>query len=193
MSSSAVESDLTAPFVNEAISLEDLPRYEQVALASIDRRFLWSQLFSHGSIWVLLIAVSDLGPRLWAWPIAHQWWLPLLLALLALVDGVIVWRDARARGWALRTHELLYRYGVIWRHEVIVPFVRIQHVETLSGPVERAFGLCRLRLFTSGGSGGDLDVLGLTGGLAKSVKKQLIDKIGDDQIAHDPLNHPKSD
>lgn len=181
MSSSEAESDVNAPFVNEAIDPASLPRFEQAILASVDRRFLWSQLFSHGVIWTGLIAAADLGPRIFAWPMAYQWWLPFVLILLALIDGFVVWRDARARGWVLRTHDLIYRYGVIWRHEVIVPFVRIQHVETLSGPIERVFGLCRLRLFTSGGSGGDLDVIGLTEPLAESVKKQLLDQIAQTQ------------
>lgn len=177
MSSSEAESDLGTPFSNAPVDLDSLPHYEQVTLASVDGKFLWSQLFSHGMIWVVLIAAADLGPRIFAWPMAYQWWLPAGLAALALIDLLIVWRDASARGWVLRTHDLIYRYGVIWRHEVIVPFVRIQHVETLSGPIERVFGLCRLRLFTSGGSGGDLDVLGLTAPLAQSVKKQLLDQI----------------
>lgn len=189
MSSSEAESDLNAPFVNEAMTPENLPRYERVTLTRVDQKFLWSQLFSHGVVWIGLIAAADLGPRVFAWPIAHQWWPPFVLALFALIDVLVVWRDASARGWVLRAHDLIYRYGVIWRHEVIVPFVRIQHVETLSGPIERAFGLCRLRLFTSGGSGGDLDVLGLSSSLAESVKKQVLDQIAQSDRGSGEFGH----
>lgn len=102
-----------------------------------------------------------------------------VLAVLAVASAGVAALDARRRAWALREHDLIYRSGVLWQRTVVVPFARIQHVETVSGPLERRFGLTRLKCYTAGGAGADLTVAGLDPDTARRVRQALLERIRD--------------
>ena len=45
---------------------------------------------------------------------------------------------------------VLYETGLFWREQTIQPLRRIQHIELTRGPVDKRYGLAKLRLFSSG-------------------------------------------
>jgi membrane protein YdbS with pleckstrin-like domain len=100
-------------------------------------------------------------------------------ALLAVALAVYGYLDARVFGWAVREHDLVTRQGVVWRKTVVVPLVRIQHVELASGPLERAFGTARLQVFTAGSGGADLVIYGLEPERAERLRGHLRTQIDD--------------
>lgn len=108
----------------------------------------------------------------------------LVLLLLITVHLALAWREARARGWGLRENDLLYASGLFWRRLTVLPCNRIQHVETASGPMERAFGLLRVTCFTAGGLSADLIVQGIATEDAERVRQYLLGRVreleGDD-------------
>ena len=81
----------------------------------------------------------------------------------------LVWPllDVPRRGYVVRDKDLVYKAGVLWRSVKAVPYNRVQHAETASGPLDRRYGLARLTVFTAGGSGGDLRVDGLSSDVAE--------------------------
>jgi len=117
---------------------------------------------------------------------AARWW-PLLIFALAVAHVLVAWREALARAWGLREHDLVYRSGLLVRRTMVLPFNRIQHVETLSGPLERAFGLLRVVCYTAGGLSADLVVSGLEQPDAERVRQYLLGRIRDlDPDASEP-------
>ena len=84
------------------------------------------------------------------------------------------------RGFALRDQDIVYKHGVLWRSVKAVPFNRVQHAATGSGPLDRRFGLATLTVFTAGGSGGDLRVPGLNRDLAERLRGYIVDRVGHD-------------
>lgn len=167
-------------FRNEVVPLQDLPDYRQVDLSPVSARFAPYALISASLFWALLTAASLLGPRLPFVTINLPVWLPAGPLLGLIWFGSIAWLDARRRAWALREHDLIYRSGLIWRRTAILPFARIQHVETASGPLERAFGLMRVKCFTAGGMAADLTVAGLEHEAARKVRQHLLEQIRED-------------
>jgi len=171
-------------FTNVQVDHDTLPDYRRVSIHPVTPAFVPYAVISACGFWLVVVAVA-----------AGIHWLPLtpwdagrwpLLAMtfgmvLMLWFGLIAWLDARRRGWALREHDLVYRYGVIWRKTVILPFARIQHVETTSGPLERWLGLMRVKCFTAGGVSSDLTVEGLDIAAARKVRQYLLEQIQDDQ------------
>lgn len=99
------------------------------------------------------------------------------LLVVALLVGCYRWSDAGHRGWALRGHDLAARQGIFWRSVTVLPFARIQHVETSSGPIERWRGLARLKLFTAGGTTADLTLIGLAADTADTLREHLAEQI----------------
>lgn len=103
-------------------------------------------------------------------------WLPWLALFAALVSWP--WISFPYRGYAVRERDILVRSGVLWRNLTAVPYNRIQHVETESSLLDRRFGIASVKLFTAGGSSGDLRIRGLAAGTSENIRVFVLDKIG---------------
>jgi membrane protein YdbS with pleckstrin-like domain len=100
----------------------------------------------------------------------------------------IVWVLFRYRAWIYQVREdsLYLERGVVTHVRTIVPYVRIQHVDTSRGPLERALGLSTLVVYTAGSRGADVSVPGLKPGEARDLQQRLkelaIEAEGDDAL-----------
>ena len=109
------------------------------------------------------------------------------LAGVVLLFGV-VHAVLRYRSWEyeVRDDALYLERGVLTRVRTVVPFVRIQHVDSSRGPVERAIGLGRVIVYTAGSRGADVTVPGLTPTSADDLRERLkrlaIRAEGDDAV-----------
>lgn len=172
-------TDPASEFANQPVDPDSLPDYRDAPLQAIHPNYVLRIVIGLVIFWSLVIIAVLVGPRLPFVEIEPARWhwigVLVLFAWSVLVDA---WLDPRARGWAIRTHDLIYRYGVVWRKTVIVPFARIQHVEAINGPIERMLGLMRVKCFTAGGAGADLVVKGLAQRDARRVRQYLLEQIG---------------
>ena len=84
------------------------------------------------------------------------------------------------RGYALRERDMTYRKGYFVSTLTTVPFNRIQHTEIVQGPLLRAFGLARIKVYTAGGSASDLSVSGLRPEVAAEIKEYITRKTTED-------------
>lgn len=180
--------------VNEPVTPDALPDFQRVPLKPVAPAYLKVSLIGTGAFWLVVLLAALIVPRLPWVDFPPAWWQWAAVLVLAGVAALYTVLDARRRGWALRDHDLIYRYGVIWHKTVIVPFARIQHVEAVSGPIERYFKLMRLKCFTAGGGGADLTVEGLSQADARRVRQYLLEQIRDDGDSADstPESPPES-
>lgn len=125
---------------------------------------LWTGVASVG--FLALARLLDWGIRAW-----------IAAAVLALAGAACatVLPPARARAWSFEVgeNEVRIRRGVLWRTESVVLHSRIQHVDTRRGPLERAFGLASLVLFTAGSVGASIPIPGLLPAEAESLRDRL--------------------
>lgn len=86
----------------------------------------------------------------WRWP---PLWLAVTVPAVALVVAlwrlVLIPRQVRAIGYAERGDDLLIRSGIFFQRSMAVPYGRMQYVDIAVGPVERALGLCTVKLHTA--------------------------------------------
>lgn len=94
-------------------------------------------------------------------------------ALLTLLGGVYVFRRYQRWRFDLETDALVLKRGVVTHVDTVVPYVRIQHVDTQRGPVERLLGLSSLVVYTAGTRGADVSIPGLTMERADALQEQL--------------------
>ncbi|WP_336022984.1 PH domain-containing protein [Halobellus salinisoli] len=78
-----------------------------------------------------------------------------------------VWR------YEVREDSLYLERGVFTRVRTVVPFVRIQHVDTSRSPTERFVGLASTVVYTAGSRGADVSVPGLTPDDADDLRERL--------------------
>lgn len=106
--------------------------------------------------------------------------------LLAVVG--LVWVHFRYRVWSFRVRDdaLYLERGVFTHVRTVAPHVRIQHVDTSRGPLERALGLSTLVVYTAGSRGADVSIPGLTpeeaADLQRRVKELAIAAEGGDAL-----------
>lgn len=98
--------------------------------------------------------------------------LPLLLPIVYLVL-IAPGRRFRAWGYSIDGEELQVRHGVWTEVHTIVPLDRIQHLDLSQGPIERAFGVCRLILHTAGTLHSQVTVPGLTRPAAEAMRDDI--------------------
>jgi len=101
-------------------------------------------------------------------------WVPPGVFVVALVVGVGL-AMARYRVWRYEVREdaLYLERGVFTRVRTVVPFVRLQHVDSSRGPVERLIGLASTVVYTAGSRGADVTVPGLTPAGADDLRERL--------------------
>ena len=83
----------------------------------------------------------------------------------------------KKKGYAFRTHDVLFRHGIIATNTIVIPYNRVQHVALHEGLVSRYFGLAKIEVFTAGGSSSDLEVPGIAIEQAENIKQLLMGKI----------------
>ena len=109
-----------------------------------------------------------------------QWLLEVPTAALAAVVGLVFVLGA---AYAIRLYQvwqfelqpdaLYLERGVITFVETAVPFVRVQHVDTQFGPIERALGLSSVVVYTAGSRNADVRIPGLPPTRARELQDTL--------------------
>ena len=102
-------------------------------------------------------------------------WFAIPIAAFALVGTYAWWsigRNWRSWGYAERADDLLITHGAFFRRLVVVPYGRMQLVDVEAGPIERMFGLVRVKLHTAS-AGTDACIEGLTQVDAAALRDRL--------------------
>lgn len=124
-----------------------------------------------------IFAVIAAAVALVLWLALGQLWAALVGAAVLAVTAVVMFitpRQARARGYRLRDDDLVYRSGIMWQRVVAVPYGRMQLVDISHGPLDRAFGIARLKLVTAA-AGTSVVLQGLSQDAAEQLRDVLIE------------------
>jgi len=82
-------------------------------------------------------------------------------------------RRYQARGYRLEGDRLRVVGGLLFRHDTVVPFSRVQHLDVEQGPVERLYGLGRLVLHTAGNHNASVTLPGLLHSQAVAIREVI--------------------
>ena len=99
-------------------------------------------------------------------------WIPGVVALV-VVGVAVSLPPLRYRRWRyeIRVRDLYFSKGALLLVRTVVPFDRIQYVETRQGPVDRAFKLHQLVVYTGAGRAGSIP------GLEEAEAQRLRDEL----------------
>ncbi|WP_316794036.1 PH domain-containing protein [Pedobacter frigoris] len=166
-------------FSNASLDTDSLPKYEEVSLTPLHRKY-WNIVLINITIFLLIIGaglttllILSTGARTYIYVIVSIYL--VFAALLFFLYRLSI----KKRGFALREKDIMYRNGIIASSTTIIPFSRIQHIALDEGLFSRMFGLGSLRIFTAGGASGSLHIPGIEIEQAKSIKELLMKQIND--------------
>lgn len=125
-----------------------------------------------------LLPSALLGVGAWVVSPTHDLRLAIGVALIPwVIAGILAARlpARRYAAWRYRVTDDALRLdrGVMVRVESVVPYTRIQHVDTEQGPIERLLGLMRVTVHTASGSGASLTIPGLLPADAGALRERL--------------------
>ena len=95
----------------------------------------------------------------------------VLLAMLLVL--MVPLRRYNARGYDMAQDRLRVVRGLLFRKDTVVPFSRVQHIDVLQGPLERAFGIGRLVLHTAGTHNASVLLPGLNYERASEMREEI--------------------
>jgi membrane protein YdbS with pleckstrin-like domain len=125
-------------------------RYPRLVLGTT----LVVELVIFAAIAVVLLAIVE--PPAGVRPVA------LGAAMLVLTwIGWVSYKSARLIRYAVREHDVIVRSGIFFRKETVQPISRVQHVERVQGPLDKRYGLAKLKLFSAGTGGVSFAIPGL--------------------------------
>ncbi|RKR86933.1 hypothetical protein BDK92_1205 [Micromonospora pisi] len=153
------------------------PWPETVRWQPVSRDLIWVEVLRLAAGMGVLLAGLGI-----TWAITGYWLFGLLLALAAVLGGWRVFaivRAVHAWGYAERDHDLLVRHGLLVRRLSIVPYARMQFVDVSAGPLERAFDLATVQLYTAAAAS-DARVPGLRPAEASRLRDRLT-ALGEDR------------
>ena len=152
--------------------------------SSVDMHPLESRYFKLKLISSLFWSIIWIGLMIIFTLMFSYWYFDWVKILIALTTAFFVWYNAfllkkgfKRKAYALRSYDILYQTGLIWRRFTAIPYNRIQHCEIHVGPLERLFDLASLQIYTAGGSGSDIVIPGLSFKRANQIKDFITEKV----------------
>ncbi|NHI16226.1 PH domain-containing protein [Microbacterium sp. CBS5P-1] len=138
----------------------------------ISPKYVASQLVQEGLGLVAVAAAAAVAHALleqpWVWIGAG------VLLAFQLVSLVIMPRQARALGYMLRGDDIVFRKGILWQRMVAVPYGRMQLIDITHGPLDRLFGISKLKMVTAAATTG-VEIPGLSQPAAEALRDTLIE------------------
>ena len=101
--------------------------------------------------------------------------------VLAVWEAWLIPRQIRAMGYALAPDHLLWRKGIMFRSISVIPYGRMQFVDTSQGPLARALGIAEVKLHTAAATT-DATINGLPVGEAERLR-QILSERGEQRMA----------
>ena len=106
---------------------------------------------------------------------------PVASAVLVAMATGWWWPGVRYRHWRYRLGEdaLELSSGPVIRTESLIPYFRVQHVDTSAGPIERRLGLANLKVHTASAAT-DATLPGLATVDAEAIRRRMLERAGGD-------------
>lgn len=163
---------------NNRIPASELPQIHHLDFNKHPKRFLNKKLIAKlVYFFPLLVGVCVLFYLHDSNHFSYDWLALAIWVLLLVFTLFVAYKEYFVRGYVLREHDITYKRGWLFNHQVTVPFNRIQHTEVNQGPIDRIFNLCELDIFTAGGSASDLSISGLDPVDAARIKEFISNKV----------------
>ena len=176
--SGKINGFLNMDFKNLEFNIEDLPKFEEVNLQPISKKYGWIILFNWGMVTVILLTailvLNLIEPQLFGKFFKYVFGGAILFLM---INYIISYFGFFTKKYAIRTHDIIYQHGLIKSNTIIIPFNRIQHVNLEEGWLSRVLEIKSISIYTAGQDNGDLKINGLEKDLSEKINQLILNKI----------------
>ena len=176
--SGKINGFLNMDFKNLEFNIEDLPKFEEVNLQPISKKYGWIILFNWGMVTVILLTailvLNLIEPQLFGKFFKYVFGGAILFLM---INYIISYFGFFTKKYAIRTHDIIYQHGLIKSNTIIIPFNRIQHVNLEEGWLSRVLEIKSISIYTASQDNGDLKINGLEKDLSEKINQLILNKI----------------
>lgn len=166
-------------YENHVISPEEIPKYANVTLQPVEAVYKKVLYINWGIAYTLFISLL-IALFIFIKPLQIDWLIAIVaLTLLLLISITIASVEIgfKNKTWALRDKDIQFKKGWLFQTTHIIPFVKVQHCELVSGPIGRKYGLASIKINTAASNDIDISIKGLKQETAEQLKAFIMDKI----------------
>jgi len=131
----------------------------------------------------LVISVTDIWANEPGWLVSAAVGLAVALGVFRLI---VAWLRYSVWRFEVQDDGIYIERGVFTRIKTVVPYVRVQHVDSRRSPIERTTGLATVVIYTAGSRSADVAIPGLTPERAERLREELrqlaIESEGEDAV-----------
>lgn len=166
-------------YINKQINTDEIPKIETIEFQPISKNYLKLLIFNNLLFYIVAIALLFSSTSISIPDIEYDYfWLIFgIITLVVILKLSFSIYGFSKRKYALRTHDILYTYGVLVNKLTTIAYIRIQHIEVSSGLIERKLNLATLSIYTAGDSGSDLVIKGLNTTEANKINAFLSERM----------------
>ncbi|GAA5154659.1 hypothetical protein GCM10025768_26140 [Microbacterium pseudoresistens] len=138
----------------------------------ISPRYVVSQVLQN--VLLLVVVIAAVLVAVLAFHLGWALFPGIAIVVVTVITLIVLPRQARAIGYMLRDDDIVFRKGILWQRMIAVPYGRMQLVDITHGPLDRAFGVAKLKLVTAAATTG-VEIPGMTQEAAETLRDTLID------------------
>jgi len=150
------------------------PFKEESSVRKPEKKIIPLWIFLYGLVTVPLSLLATAGlSRVVDYSITEM---AVIFVLIGVATAIIL-GFVRFRAWryTLRDDHLYLEYGIFIKVRTMMPYVRIQHIDSQRRVSDRLLGLSRLVVYTAGSRGADVAIPGLLPDDAHDMQEKLRD------------------
>ncbi len=164
-------------FSNQPLPSDTLPEFQHVPYEPLDAKAPWESFWNATFFFVPLLIIEAVGYFLNQVLPNFVFAIAFSVSLLVMIYSYwYCFASHHYKGIAVREQDILFKKGIFWRKVTILPFNRVQHLETHRNPIERKLGLSTLKLYSAGGQMADLQISGLKAQTAAQIRQFILEK-----------------
>ena len=171
---------------NKLIDVDALPRVEGTKINLLDPNLRIVRVLNATGFY-LVVAVCIIAFGMTMLPTMFSVFLSLvgIPVFLLLMNYWLIFEQFKVEGYFVREQDIYYQQGYLWTRKMIIPFNRIQHASVHQGPIERFFGLSKIKIYTAGGQTSDLTIPGIDSETALKLKELISERTGNEKKRED--------
>ena len=165
-------------FSNDTIEIDSLPKMEAIVFNKLHADY-WKIILLNISLLSIIILVA-VGIFFFIKQEILAPFLYLIIAVLLFIVTLLFIANRVSflkKGYAFRTHDVVFRSGILANNTMVIPYNRVQHIALHEGILSRYFGLASIEIFTAGGDASDITIPGIEKQQAENIKQLLMNKI----------------
>lgn len=148
-------------FENQTVSINDIPKYEEVALQTLHVNYKKIVFLNSAIVFIIGLALTiglfflfDAEDGMYTF-----FYIPFVIASLIAVYSLLAYKNKK---YAFRQHDVMFQKGLISKTVHIIPYIRIQHIIVKQGWFAKKLNLATLKLHTAANDNVDVSIPGLT-------------------------------